>query len=171
MCQQTNSDNIQYFCQNNGIIKNRCFGSWDQVSTRPNKIQERHKTLEQIPLLLQAVGVSSVDDIESRAAQVGQDAGLNVHAASGGGGAFDLAEVGLGILNQALKAAFLLLHNVNGKTAVLAVQVHGFESAFFIVGGRVHVEGKALPPQLLLDFESACRTGFWRRSFCHSLRS
>jgi hypothetical protein len=30
LCQQTHPDNIQHFCQNNGIIKNRCFGGWYQ---------------------------------------------------------------------------------------------------------------------------------------------
>jgi hypothetical protein len=28
--QQTQPDNIQHFCQNNGIIEKRCFGGWYQ---------------------------------------------------------------------------------------------------------------------------------------------
>lgn len=45
--------------------------------------------------------------------------------------------------------SFLLLHDVDGETAILTAEVNIFDSAVLKVGGSVHVEGEALLLQLL----------------------
>ena len=37
-----------------------------------------------------------------------------------------------------------LLHDMDGKASELAVQIHVFNGPVLVVGGGVHVEGKAL---------------------------
>lgn len=44
---------------------------------------------------------------------------------------------------------WLLLHDVDGETAVLPIQVDVFDAAVLKVGGGIHVEGEAFLLQLL----------------------